>query len=802
MEDSPLFLGIDFGTSNSSVAHVYHDPRYADQKVIPVQTVPIPLDEAGNVATNRMPTLLSTRFDDRRAKGFLVGWEFFQRFGRRKKSPLLRRGRDLFESVKSDLGSFRIYPYAAAPECNMPEKVAEAVFARLLREVTPRLPGASPGAVRTVITVPASLNAEARRQTLEAAVRAGLVADRVELIDEPIAALLDLLNDPRSCAVLAPGKPTHVLVFDYGGGTLDLCLVRCAYDSSCSSGLTAETLAISRYRRNGGNDVDRQVMARVVWPQVEEQLGILRTGLRADVRQAVEDTLTPTVARGLKEGICKRIARDVSAGRPLSRLSADLSEIVKSDGTFTDEGLPAPIEGKFKITKAQFDQVMSPFLTAPSPDPATWGDERVRHSLVLPILETLDKAGLGPGDLDVLVLHGGSCRNPHVQAGLLGILAEADGRFAQTRIVETPDLDTSVARGAALACYWKHARKVELIRPVVAEDVGILTLGEQPVCLVESGTPLPFPELGIHAHPEDFFVPQAGQREMLVPFYTGRHEQRRSGCVRLPLPDGVRKGEIVRIKLSIDRDKVLHWWFSLSGGEFRSAPSLDDPWTLREPDVAGQAVQRHRKEMRDHLSRHGSVPRGMAVREALLLYHAGDLAEAELAIFDCVAGGSHDADTANALSLIYGHTEDAAAEMYFAEMAARLAPRDPIMLGNYGVVLDDNGRGDEAVAMLRAALSLAPDLSYLHERLGDRLRAGRDEEAAVREYREALRIVERRLLERPERPQNWKEAARLHYKLGEYDQARDAAGRASDAGLNELYGGDHRMRIAGPDSGF
>ncbi|MEI7941204.1 MAG: hypothetical protein WCK27_31400 [Verrucomicrobiota bacterium] len=37
--------------------------------------------------------------------------------------------------------------------------------------------------------------------------------------------------------------------------------------------------------------------------------------------------------------------------------------------------------------------------------------------------------------------------------------AEGDASvFSRTTIVETPNLDTSVACGAALACYWKHER--------------------------------------------------------------------------------------------------------------------------------------------------------------------------------------------------------------------------------------------------------------------------------------------------------------------------------------------------------
>jgi hypothetical protein len=186
VKTSPLYLGIDFGTTNSSVAYIYADPRHLSARYVPVEPVPITMDAENNLMAERMPSLVSTRFDDRRATGLAGGWEVLRIFGRRKKAPLLRRGRELFESVKSDLGSSRIYAHASSPECQTPRKVARAIFRGLLHEARERLPGLECARVRTVITIPASLNADARQETRDAAVEAGLNADLVELIDEPM----------------------------------------------------------------------------------------------------------------------------------------------------------------------------------------------------------------------------------------------------------------------------------------------------------------------------------------------------------------------------------------------------------------------------------------------------------------------------------------------------------------------------------------------------------------------------------------------------------------------------------------
>ena len=803
MKTSPLYLGIDFGTTNSSVAYIYADPRHLSARYVPVEPVRITMDAENNLMAERMPSLVSTRFDDRRATGLAGGWEVLRIFGRRKKAPLLRQGHELFESVKSDLGSARIYAHACSPECQTPRKVARAIFRGLLQEAKERLPGLECARVRAVITVPASLNADARQETRDAAVEAGLNADLLELIDEPIAALLHLVNDQRATAILSMGEPRNILVFDYGGGTLDLCVVKCSFSPDSNTGLQAEHLAISQYRRNGGNDVDREIMQRVIWPQVEEQLGIAQSDLPADIRRAVEDTLTSTLARKLKEKLCLKIAKLAQEGQDYSRLGPDLSETVATQGDFFDRQLPRPLRGRFKITKAQFDDVMKPFLRVP-PGPAEAREGDFAHSLIAPIWDCLDKAGLAPEDLDVLVLHGGSCRNPCVRQELKRLLADDSSLFSRTTIVETPNLDTSVACGAALACYWKHERGTELIKPITAEDIGIMTLGNRPVCLVESGTALPFPGEGVHAHPNDFFVPQNGQKELIIPFYAGSTEgnPRLSGSVKVPLPEGTRQGDVVKLKLTIDHNKILYWWYSVGHGEFTAASPFNDPWTPRQLEPSEKRLLAFRRQMADELAAKSQLADATLLHEATLLRLAGRHDEAELALRDLVAEHELTGRAANLLALVCGEQGNARDELHYAEKAASLSPENATIVGNYGCVLAQTGKPDQAIPKMRLALQADPELDYLYERLGDIYRAQGKEEEAHREFTQAIRVLEKKTRVEPHFARRWNDLARLYQKTADYDSAAAAKSKSLDAHLDEVFEGDHRHRIAGPDSGF
>ena len=803
MRTSPLYLGIDFGTTNSSVAYVYADPRHLQAQYVPVEPVRMLMDAENGLMAERMPSLISTRFDDRRFGGLVGGWEVLRIFGRRKKAPLLRSGHELFESVKSDLGSSRIYAHALSPDCQTPRKVASAIFRALLSEATERLPGLEPALVRAVITVPASLNAEARRETRDAAIDAGLNRDLVELIDEPIAALLHLINDQRAAAVLSMGEQRNILVFDYGGGTLDLCAVKCSFSPDSKSGLAAENLAISQYRRNGGNDVDREIMRKIIWPQIEGQLGIERDALPADLRRGVEDTLTSTLSRKLKEKLCVKISKLTQDGRDRSALRPDLSETVATQGDFFDEQLPKPIRGRFKMTLAEFEDVMQPFLWVPAgPDQSR--ESEFTHSLIAPIWDCLEKAGLTPGDLDVLVLNGGSCRNPCVRQELKRLLAAESSLFSKTAVVETPNLDTSVACGAALACYWKHERGIELIKPVTAEDIGIMTLSNQPVCLVESGTALPFPDEGVHAHPTDFFVPQNGQNDLIIPFYAGstRTNPRLSGSVKLPLPEATRQGDVVKLKLTIDPNKILHWWFSVGHGEFAAASPFNDPWTPRQLDPSERRLLGFRTQMAEELAAKNRLSDATLLQEANLLRLADRHEEAELALRDLVAERGLTGRAANLLALVCGAQGDVRDERFYSEKAANLSPENAIIQGNYGCVLARAGNTDQAIAKMRTAIEADPELDYLYERLGDIYRAQGKEEEALREFRQAIRVLEKKSRTEPDPARRWTDLARLYHKTADYDHAAEAKSKSLDANLNEVFEGDHRHRIAGPDSGF
>jgi molecular chaperone DnaK (HSP70) len=806
MSGRGVFPGIDFGTSNSSVAYVIDDPRQAKSQIIDVKTVDVSQDEDSGSRSHRMPTIVSVDFDEKKSKSPLIGWQFHRQFrATKKRLPLLRHGEDFFRSVKSDLGSFRIYPKAFHKDFNTPEAVAAAIVRFLLQEAKRGLPGYSLSEARVRLTVPASLSAIARGHTKAAAAQAGLKEEQFELIDEPVAALVDLLNASTASLLFAGNEPRNIAIFDYGGGTLDISLVQAQFDAAAATGLKVENLAISNYNRLGGDMIDAAVMEKVVWPQIEGCLGMDHGDLPADVRRQIEDTLTPTLARELKEVICRKVAARLNAGSTLEDIRecpiAEVRPIVRRELKLPD--VPARLPAQVKITSDQFEDLMAPYLEEPELDDDDRHYDGSPRSLLAPVFEAVEKAGIEPHQLDALVLHGGSCRNPYLRQLVQETFANQASLFASTQILETPDLDASVARGAALSCYWKHARGQEIVPPIIAEEIGIITLNDRPEPLVRSGASLPFPdEDALYEVPTTFYVPKDGIRTMLVPFYSGR-QQRVAGSVKVPLPSNVKRGDPIRISLRVEPDKTLYWCVHVAGQTLEPGV-LQDPWTPKETTEASRELMEHRRCMRDTLLATGTVPRYMRMQELGHLWacrESGEPEEFSVLLAD-LADEDMDSNLANYYGLLCSWEGDRDGQIRWYQKAADLEPNDAVLRGNLGCGLANAGRYDEAIAHWRAALGINPKLIYVYERLGDLYRQRGDEAAAVRELREAVRLAEKEASARPDSSEPWLMLSRLYTKIGEYEKSHEARRRANAARRNQVFEGDSTEIIAGPDSGI
>lgn len=276
-----------------------------------------------------------------------------------------------------------------------------------------------------VITVPAYFNDSQRQATKDAGKIAGLDVKRI--INEPTAAALAYGLDKK--------KDEKIAVYDFGGGTFDISILEIGdgvFEVKSTSGDT----------HLGGDDLDQRVINWLV-EEFKKKEGV---DLKKD----------PMALQRLKE-------------------AAEKAKIELSSNTETEINLPyitagaaGPIHMLEKLTRAKFESLVEDLI------------ERTHK----PCLQALKDANLSPGDINEVILVGGSTRIPKVQK----LVKEIFGKEANKSV----NPDEVVAIGAAIqgGVLGGEVHDI-LLLDVTPLSLGIETLGGVSTKLIERNTTIP-----------------------------------------------------------------------------------------------------------------------------------------------------------------------------------------------------------------------------------------------------------------------------------------------------------------------
>ncbi len=277
-----------------------------------------------------------------------------------------------------------------------------------------------------VITVPAYFNDAQRQATKEAGEIAGLKVSRI--INEPTAAALAYGIDKK-------GKDEKIAVYDLGGGTFDISILE------VGDGVF-EVLSTSGDTHLGGDDFDQVI---IDW---------LADGFNKE--ESIDLRKDPMALQRLKE-------------------AAEKAKIELSSSTQTEINLPyvtATASGPKHLVKtlsrAKFEQL---------------SDSLIKRSME-PVKKALKDADLSTGDIDEVILVGGSTRMPVIQEEVKKYFGKDPHKGVNP--------DEVVAIGAAIqGGVLTGDVKDVLLLDVTPLSLGIETMGNVMTKLIDANTTIP-----------------------------------------------------------------------------------------------------------------------------------------------------------------------------------------------------------------------------------------------------------------------------------------------------------------------
>ena len=534
-----IYCGIDLGTTNSTIS-IINIERRTDEPMKKLETLPIYQynETLNNIdkAKTLLPSFLYFNID----KKYVYTGSYAKSVYASGDRPM-----QTVTAVKTRIGTESVVDIPSYTSTLSASFDMTQCSALLLKTIMQSFQEQFDGQAieNVVITVPAAFNTDEREATINAALMAGFKNPKI--LDEPTATLLyyinggeNGLNDLGIETIIDDNS--NILVYDLGGGTLDVCIANIKDDEDGNS--TINIVSRSPREDFGGNDFDQQLGAYFLyeWERARESIEN-----RTKEEQNTIISRIVSKAENFKIELNEKILDKFDSPRLLQR--------VKSDVVFE---VISGMKVDMSINKETLDEVLLSLTDDNGP-------------ILKPVKYCLAESGLSEKDISMVVLTGGMTKYYAVRQTL-------ENFFGETVPLVEVDAQNSVSKGAAIHCYnecGNYRLKKLLINDRMADDIFIKVNGEFKKLIsreiaTENGGQGEF----------DYIIPEDRMIKIPIFLYHGLNENEPADFTPIAGKylylnsdkGNLSKGKSVTLKWKLDENKVIHIDFLDESMEFKS----------------------------------------------------------------------------------------------------------------------------------------------------------------------------------------------------------------------------------------
>lgn len=681
------YVGIDFGTSTTVVSVAGYDCQGGMIHAESLRLAQL-LPDGALYSSEIVPTVIAWH------QGKIMVGE-----GASRMKYVLRRGKNIWYSFKMELG----------------EDLGTKYYDSELRDVEPFLIRNPVDAARVFfsyvkflilkycddnglskdisysVSIPASFEANQRKDLMDALLANDMNVSKQALIDEPNAAFISYAVSRASEGrpmFISPDYNPKVFVFDFGGGTCDISVLEVGQDAG---GFFSKNIAISKFTKLGGDDIDRYIACNCLLPRFLDANGKSREQFRTAELKSMVQALTK-IAERLKVMINKSLAVQVTDyALPATKSSDFKTEIESCVRLETSKGELS--QDKFYLTNKEMTEAMGVFTKAGVGKTTRLKGQEDYNSIFTPVESALEKAKLAREEIDYVLLIGGSAQSPYIQEALHAYFCGSD-------MLVPVNLQTHVSQGAAIHSLVLNGMGKCLIQPITSEPILVVTRDESPRVILPAGTLIPCDTVIV----DDLVTGRDGQSVVELPICVGNKTKMLFDLkVESPLPGGFPAGTPISLAIEMNADKMLMVHATCMGVVCHVDPL--NPFANKELTTEERLALQAERRANIEAARNGGVPSKETLVALRKAYE----------------------DIGKDLK---------AAETY--ELQAELYPGS-VNYNNIGLLYRSSGNYFKAVEFYEKALADNPHNATIHLNFGLAMK-GIDSETYTEHIAEALRI--------------------------------------------------------------